>query len=162
MKNRLILFVSVLSMIVFSCKKNEEKTREKHDFPSRSELFKFTPSEAEPVKRKPNPDGKFPVMAFSKTTHDFGNIKQGDQVSTEFEFTNTGDFDLTIFEAKGSCGCTIPEYPKNPIKPGEKGVIKVQFNSAGKEGKQDKSVFIAANTKSGSETLKITANINLK
>lgn len=148
--------------MIFSCKKNEEEKREANTLFNRPGLMRELSQMNEPVKGKPNPDGKFAVMTFSKTTHDFGNIKQGDKVSTEFEFTNTGNFDLTIFEAKGSCGCTIPEYPKKPIKPGEKGVIKVQFNSAGKEGIQDKSVFIAANTKSGSETLKITTNINLK
>ena len=69
-----------------------------------------------------------PVLTFDKKTHDFGTINEGDVVETAFSFTNTGSSDLTILDARGSCGCTVPEYPKNtPIKPGETKEIKVKF-----------------------------------
>jgi hypothetical protein len=87
-----------------------------------------------------------PVMKFEKDTHDFGKIKQGDKVTYEFNFTNTGKTPLIIKDAIASCGCTKPEWPSTPIKPGENGVIKVTFNSAGKMGLQDKQITITANT----------------
>jgi hypothetical protein len=157
------LSLTLVSLVLFSsCKKNEESNDEKIKaiLSSRPELFKNLSKQTK--VNKPDPHGKFAEMTFAKIAHDFGNINQGDKVATEFQFTNTGKYDLSIYEAKGSCGCTIPEYPKTPIKPGEKGIIKVQFNSAGKSGKQEKSVFISTNTKKGNEIVKITANINEK
>lgn len=88
-----------------------------------------------------------PKMKFEETKFDFGKITQGEIVSHEFEFTNTGDGDLVISEAHASCGCTVPEFPKEPVKPGEKSHILVKFNSTGKEGHEEKSVEITANTK---------------
>src|SRR5581483_2747660 len=87
-----------------------------------------------------------PVMKFEKESHDFGKIKQGDKITYEFKFTNTGKSPLIITDAKASCGCTIPEWPKTPIKPGESAGIKVTFNSLGKMGLQDKQIVVTANT----------------
>lgn len=90
--------------------------------------------------------GDGPIMKFDKDTHDFGKINGGDKVTYEFKFTNTGNSPLIISDAVASCGCTRPEWPKTPIKPGENGAIKVTFNSAGKVGLQDKQITITANT----------------
>lgn len=87
-----------------------------------------------------------PIMKFEKESHDFGKIKQGDKVSYDFKFTNNGKSPLIITDAVASCGCTTPEWPKAPVKPGESGLIKVVFNSAGKSGLQDKQITITANT----------------
>jgi hypothetical protein len=87
-----------------------------------------------------------PVMKFEKESHDFGKIKTGDKVNYDFKFTNTGKSPLIISDAHASCGCTIPEWPKAPVKPGESGIIKVTFNSAGKTGLQDKQITVTANT----------------
>ncbi|SDP55682.1 Protein of unknown function [Mucilaginibacter sp. OK268] len=87
-----------------------------------------------------------PVMKFEKESHDFGKIKQGDKVSYDFKFTNDGKSPLIITDAVASCGCTTPEWPKTPVKPGESALIKVVFNSAGKTGLQDKQITITANT----------------
>lgn len=101
-----------------------------------------------------------PVMSFDKTSHDFGTINEGDKVTTTFSFTNTGDEDLIIVDARGSCGCTVPEYPKNqPIAPGETGSIVVSFDSSNKPGIQQKSVTLSANTASGREMLRIKSNV---
>src|ERR1700712_2015829 len=90
--------------------------------------------------------GDGPVMKFEKETHDFGKIKTGDKVTYEFKFTNTGKSPLIIKDAIATCGCTKPEWPKTPIKPGESAAIKVTFNSLGKMGLQDKQITITANT----------------
>ena len=101
-----------------------------------------------------------PVMTFEKTSHDFGTINEGDQVTTKFSFTNTGDSDLIIVDARGSCGCTVPDYPKNtPIQPGKSATITVNFDSNNKPGVQQKSVTLSANTSAGREMLRIKANV---
>ncbi len=87
-----------------------------------------------------------PIMKFEKETHDFGKIKSGDKVGYEFKFTNTGKSPLIVKDAIASCGCTKPEWPASPIKPGESGIIKVTFDSRGKMGLQDKQITITANT----------------
>jgi hypothetical protein len=87
-----------------------------------------------------------PVMKFEKDTHDFGKIITGSKVTYEFKFTNTGKSPLIIKDAIASCGCTKPEWPSAPVKPGEDGVIKVTFDSRGKMGLQDKMITITANT----------------
>ncbi len=98
------------------------------------------------------------AMSFDKTMHDFGNIEEGETVQTTFSFTNTGQSDLIIVDARGSCGCTVPDYPKNtPIAPGATGQIVVSFDSSNKPNMQQKTVTISANTASGRETLRIKA-----
>ena len=101
------------------------------------------------------------AMNFDKVSHDFGTIEEGETVQTTFNFTNTGKADLLIVDARGSCGCTVPKYPKNiPIKPGESGQILVSFDSSNKPNMQQKTVTISANTQSGRETLRIKAMVN--
>ncbi len=100
------------------------------------------------------------TMSFDKSEHDFGIIKEGETVQTKFTFTNTGQTDLIIVDAKGSCGCTVPSYPKNtPIAPGTTGEIMVSFDSSNKPNMQQKTVTISANTASGRETLRIMATV---
>lgn len=101
----------------------------------------------------------FAVMDFVERKHDFGEINAGDKVQTVFVFTNKGDTDLLITKATGSCGCTVPDYSKTPVKPGQKGEIKVSFNSNGKKGKVHKTVGVEVNTKKGVEVLDIQASI---
>jgi len=102
---------------------------------------------------------EFAIMTFEKKEHNFGVINQNSIVEYTFKFKNTGSKDLLISNAQGSCGCTIPEYPKEAIKPSESGKIKVSFNSAGKSGNQQKSVTLTANTEVGKELLTINAQI---
>ncbi len=100
-----------------------------------------------------------PIFEFEKEIHDFGSIAQGEKVSYSFVFKNSGKKDLIISSAIGSCGCTVPQYPKNPISPGESASIDVVFNSEGKDGKQDKTVTLMANTNPASKVLKISGNV---
>ena len=93
------------------------------------------------------PDSEKPVLSFDDTLHRFGTIREGEEVEHSFPFTNTGKSDLLISNASASCGCTVPEWPKEPIPPGGKGKIKATFNSEGKQGKQSKKIVITANTR---------------
>jgi len=98
-------------------------------------------------------------VQFSEEAFNFGQITQGEKVAHSFEFTNTGDADLVIVSAKGSCGCTVPEWPKEPIAPGAVGKIDVVFNSDGKKGKQHKRVTIVANTTPATTTVALTGEV---
>ena len=88
--------------------------------------------------------GSGPEVEFEKEVHDFGTMKQYGDASTEFKFTNTGTEPLIISNAKGSCGCTVPSWPKTPIKPGESAAIKVKYDSK-RIGPINKSVTISSN-----------------
>lgn len=103
--------------------------------------------------------GKLPKMQLSKEVHDFGTIAEGTVAETEFFVTNIGEVDLIINDAKASCGCTVPEFPKEPIKPGDSAPIKVSFDSKGKPGAQEKTVTLTTNSEKGTELLKIKANV---
>ena len=108
---------------------------------------------------KEKPEGPLPSFVFSEELHDFGTIKDGDVVEHVFSFTNTGEAPLIISDAKGSCGCTVPEWPKEPIPVGGKGELKVKFNSKNKPGIQNKTVTITANTWPETQRLRIKANV---
>lgn len=99
------------------------------------------------------------TIEFENDVYDFGSITQGEKVNHTFNFTNTGESDLVIVSAKGSCGCTVPEWPKEPIAPGQMGEIKVVFNSEGKKGKQHKRVSIVANTEPATSAVTLKGDV---
>lgn len=112
----------------------------------------------------PDPDAPDPnlpktTMEFKTLEHDFGKQKAGGKFTHDFEFKNTGKEPLIINNAKGSCGCTVPEWPKEPIAPGASGKIKVEFDSKGKSGPQTKTVTINANTDPNPTRLTIKAEL---
>ena len=85
-------------------------------------------------------------MKFDRMEHDFGKVAENTKNSTSFTFTNTGNEPLVIENAKGSCGCTVPTWPKEPIPPGASAEMEVTFDSGKKKGPQNKKVTITANT----------------
>ncbi|TKC03968.1 DUF1573 domain-containing protein [Pedobacter frigoris] len=99
------------------------------------------------------------VIAFETANYNFGKITQGEKVSYSYKFTNTGKGPLIITNAEASCGCTVPEVPKEPIKPGEDGEIKVVFNSDGKIGLQDKVITVTSNAVPSVTALHLTGEI---
>jgi len=98
-------------------------------------------------------------IKFEELTWDFGDVAQDEKVEHLFKFTNTGNEPLIISSAKGSCGCTVPEWPKEPIAPGQGGEMKVVFSSGKKKNKQTKTVTVQANTDPNPTRLTIKANI---
>jgi hypothetical protein len=115
------------------------------------------------VKNPISADGKetsdYAVMTFDTIAQSFGTLVQGEKARMVFRFTNTGKKDLIINSATGSCGCTVPSYPKTPVKPGQSSEIEVLFNSEGKSGHQHKKVQIVANTIPATNTIAITGDI---
>ena len=106
------------------------------------------------------PAGAFPKFTFEQEEHNFGQIRDGDVVSHTFRFTNTGEAPLIISKATAACGCTVPQWPKQPIPAGGSGEIQVQFDSSNKPGMQNKVVTITANTESKVKKLLIRAQVN--
>lgn len=104
---------------------------------------------------------KTAAITFKQTTHDFGTFAEElGKVTTEFTFTNTGNAPLLITRTAASCGCTTPEYPKEPIAPGKSGVIKVTYNAKGRPGVFQKTVYVFANTDPEKNTLIIKGKVN--
>ena len=113
-------------------------------------------------KRDEDNKGKTASISFDKTNYDFGTVNEGDIVETTFKVTNAGNVDLVITNAIGSCGCTVPTWPKEAIKPGETADIDVKFNTSGKPNRQSKSVTLTTNTEKGSEVLMLTGSVTPK
>ena len=102
---------------------------------------------------------ELPSIAFEADFHDFGEISEGTVAEHVFTFTNEGDGPLIISNAQGSCGCTVPIWPRNPIAPGATGEIKVSFNSKGRAGKQDKRVTLTTNAVPQTKVLNIMSTV---
>ncbi len=98
-------------------------------------------------------------LVFEDTTHDFGTLHEGEVAQIDFHFTNLGKSPAIISNASGSCGCTVPDYPREPIAPGAKGKITVKFHSADRTGHQEKSVTLLTNDKRGIHQLYIKAQV---
>ena len=105
----------------------------------------------------PNPDA--PVMKFTESEFDFGDIQPGARVWHTFTFTNTGKSPLLIEDATASCGCTTPSWTKEPVAPGAEGKMEVQFDSHGKQGIISKQVAVRANTQPSITTILIKGNV---
>ncbi len=104
-------------------------------------------------------DGKTAQFTFDETEFNFGEVKEGALVRHTYTFTNTGAIPLVIEGASASCGCTVPNYPKEPIAPGAKSKIDVEFDTKGKAGMQNKTVTITANTNPAIFTLKLSGTV---
>lgn len=115
----------------------------------------LSPGVTEPAK----PVGPTTSISFPVTEHNFGKIKQDSENRQIFTFTNTGNEPLIIETATGSCGCTVPEYPKEPIAPGETGEINVVYKPGKQKGSQTKTVTITANTEPKQTKLFIKAEV---
>lgn len=116
-----------------------------------------TPPTAQPTA--PVNTGPTTVMSFNEEVYDFGTVTDGEKVEHTFKFTNTGKEPLIISNAKGSCGCTVPKWPKAPIAPGATSEIVVQFDSKNKVGKRNQQVTITANTEPANTIIRLTGEV---
>lgn len=101
------------------------------------------------------------AIVIDSSFYDFGSVKQGTLVKRTFRFTNTGADSLIITDVKVTCGCTVPDWPKQPVPPGGKGEIKVEFNTANKEGRQLRILRVVANTNPAETMLQMGGDIRV-
>lgn len=112
-----------------------------------------------PASAKADYNTSMPEIYIDNEVFDFGEIIQGESVTHNFIIKNVGQEDLIINSAKGSCGCTVPNWPKEAISPGKENLLTVTFNSAGKLGKQKKTVTLVTNAIPNTKVLTITGTI---
>lgn len=143
---KLVLVVSMVSFLAFTSCKEDASKKVKTDNVAQAAV------RDEAAKA-------VPVMTFEKMEHDFGTIEQNTPQEAAFKFTNTGNAPLIITDAKSSCGCTVPNPPKEPIAPGESSELMVKFNGSG-QNQVTKTVTVTANTEKGSEIIRIKAFVN--
>ncbi|HOY96605.1 MAG TPA: DUF1573 domain-containing protein [Catalimonadaceae bacterium] len=127
-------------------------------------VFAFGASAQDKPAVKPAPapaaqPGNMAAFKWVETTHDFGKIPQGKPVTHEFKFTNTGKAPLVLSQVQASCGCTTPDYSKEPIAPGKTGTIKATFN-AGAVGVFNKSITVNANVEGGATYLILKGEVS--
>ena len=124
-------------------------------------------SNADIVRLPVSADGKADAsnmakMAFETTEFNFGTITEGAVVKHVFKFKNVGSVPLVISDIQTSCGCTVPDWQRAPIQVGASSEVKVQFNSEGKHGVQEKAVQVIANTLPNETVLMVSGNVNPK
>ena len=141
-----LLATMVLAMMT-SCQNSNNDVREEARQAVENAVQPADQSAVQPAAQTAEaPTGPTTELTFEETEFDFGTITEGDQVSHTYQFTNTGEEPLILSNAKGSCGCTVPKWPREPIAPGESSEIVVEFNSKNKRGKKNQKVTITANT----------------
>jgi hypothetical protein len=149
----IFLMTAVVALVAFGCS-NRESEKKIAQLESRlQELEGKKAAATAPAAVTPEtpaadvkPEGPLPALEFETVDHDFGTIKEGDVVEYTYKFKNTGEAPLIIQGAQGSCGCTVPEWSKDPIPAGGTGFVKAKFDSQGKPNTQNKTVTVTANT----------------
>lgn len=149
MKNSIFAVALLVAFVFVSCKENAADKVNEND-------AEMTSQSSSNEVTTPASTGNYPVMTFDESEWDFGRIAQGTNVEHMFKFTNTGDAPLIVSDAKGSCGCTVPAFTKDPIAPGERGEMLVKFNGTG-QNQRTISINITANTERGAERVTIKA-----
>ncbi len=141
-----LVFGIVISLVLAACSADEKQGVDSND-----------------VNISASAEGKtnssLPEIKFDEEVFDFGKLTQGEVVSHDFNFKNIGNNNLIITGASGSCGCTVPKWPKEPILPGKKGKLNVVFTSEGKKGIQEKTITIATNCEPATRIIRIKADV---
>jgi poly(3-hydroxybutyrate) depolymerase len=169
MKNLNRLFLGLIMVaVVVGCK---DKAAEKRIAELEGRLAQLegnkpataaTPATPAATPAEVKPEGPLPVIEFADTDHDFGTISEGKKVSYTYKFKNTGEAPLIIQNAQPSCGCTVPDWTKEPIPVGGTGFVKAEFDSNGKPNIQNKTITVTANTWPKTTTLRFKAMVTPK
>lgn len=141
----------------FGCSRGQEKSVEEITTPpgySNSDIIR-NPVSAD----SPTDTSQAATIVFEQDHHDFGSVSEGSVVTHTFRFTNPGNAPLLINNAQSTCGCTVPEWPKEPIPPGGSGSIRVRFETTGRPGSQSKRVSIFANTLPAETRIYLTGKV---
>ncbi len=153
--NKTVFTILLAMFAVFSL--NAQVSSEKNDQgqqPTPEEKMKM----AKEKEQGGNPDPNAPVISFEKMVHDYGEMEQHGDGKCEFKFTNNGKEPLILSNVRSSCGCTVPQWPRQPILPGESETIKVKYDTK-RIGIINKSIYVYSNAKTSPVTLKIKGKI---
>ncbi|HOS16185.1 MAG TPA: DUF1573 domain-containing protein [Bacteroidales bacterium] len=145
----LFIFILLLFSVLISCSRQKEGEVS-------TDLIHI-PVSADNKKQQED----MPKFEFERTEHDFGTLKQGEKVSFTYKFKNAGKANLIISTVVPSCGCTVAQFTKTPVKPGESGFITISLNTDNKKGLVRKHVAVQANTYPAETKLWFTANVEL-
>lgn len=162
-----IIALSIIGFGLVSCKKENKETQAADAVATDStattttsaDSTAVTPVSAETATPTPASNQSLTTIALSESNFDFGKIKKGDKVEHVYEITNTGTNPLVISEVKPGCGCTAPDFTKEPILPGKKGKITLHFDSTNFDGAVNKYADVFANVEKAPIKLTFTANI---
>ena len=147
-------YLFLIAFLALSCASKDAAKQSADEAGDASKIY-YNPISAD----KSMKEGDVAKISFDKLEHDFGTINEGDKVQHVFKFKNSGKAPLVITNASGTCGCTVPEWPKDAIAPGKSGEIKVSFDSKGKSGNEEKEVYVMANTVPNKTTLQIKSMV---
>lgn len=157
--NKILL---ILSIFLFSCDDFAKKVKENNSNSNSNDTVNSLLSSSlvmnSETGEKVSSQSPMPEFNFEKDLHDFGQLIDGEKVSYSFKFTNSGNAPLIITNAKGSCGCTVPNWPKEPIMSGESGVIQVNYDEK-RVGSFNKSITITSNAKNSPQIIKVKGKI---
>jgi len=153
MKNTLY-FCLMASLLWASCKNDGEGVQEIRGGGPNSNLIRNPASADQPLDTT-----QMARITYAQAEFDFGTVKEGDIVKHSFTFTNTGKSPLVIQNARSSCGCTVPEWPEDPIPPGGTGEITAKFNTSAKKLDQRKTIYITANTYPNESTVVLKGHV---
>lgn len=144
MQIKTLFFALAAVLLIASCQKGNNDVRQE----ARESITSTTPNNniQSAVQSPATPTGPTTEMTFAEDRFNFGTAIEGEKVSHTYTFTNTGDEPLILSNARGSCGCTVPKWPRQPIQPGESSDIVVEFNTKNKVGQRSQKVTITANT----------------
>lgn len=166
-----IIFLAVVAGSLFlfgSCKNkaDEKRIAELESRLAQLENNKAASATAQPAPAQSvteeKPEGPLPVAVFETTDHDFGTVNEGQKVTHIYKVKNTGNAPLIIQSAQPSCGCTVPDWTKEPIPVGGSGFVKAEFDSSGKPGINNKTITVTANTWPKTTTLRFKAMVTPK
>lgn len=159
MKINKLLFAAIISTALFTACKNE--STETATTATTTEATTAVPTTETPGQPAAEavPTGPTTTIEYAESEYNFGKVKEGEVVKHVYKFKNTGSENLVISNAKGSCGCTVPNWPKEPIAPGGTGSIEVSFDSKGKTNLQEKRVTVTANTNPAQTFLTIKGEV---
>lgn len=145
-------------LTLFSCGPNTSEKPEKsvEEIMTSSEISNSSIIRNPVSAKEPADTVNVPKITFEETSFDFGEVTEGQTVDHVYKFTNTGKAPLLISGARSTCGCTVPEWPEEPIPPGEGGEITVRFNTKNKRNKQTKPITIMANTYPANQRIYLT------
>jgi hypothetical protein len=152
-----LLWIGVLGFLLIACQKASDDAMAASEKPAN----KNDAAPSENVAQKSTSE-KLTRIEWYQTEHDFGPIMEGEKATYRFKFKNTGQEPLILKKVKPSCGCTTPDYSKDPIAPGEEGYIDVTYDSDGRPGQFNKSVTVETNTEPSIHILRITGEVTPK